>query len=149
VKNNLAPAQPSLAFEVVAEAGASPTLRWHGPSPWRAAQLLADEPRPAPGMARERAKDFLSAFLKGGPRTSHEVWAAVQAEGLSERTLNRAKEDLSIRSERVRNGGAQLSYWLLENQYLPGEDVEFRRALAELEKQYPRPCALDEPDEIQ
>ena len=73
VKNNLAPPQDSLAYqlatqpEAVAEAvpGAVPELRWYGPCNMTAPELLKWADRAYP--ARRRARGFLCDFLKDGP----------------------------------------------------------------------------------
>jgi hypothetical protein len=118
-KNNLAPPQRSLAFQLVGPAGAEPTVSWLGPCDWTAQQLLAAAPPAAPLPPRDRAREFLESFLAGGPRTSREVWAAAQEQGLSERTLNRAKQEIPVRSVWVTTGGTRVSYWLLPSQQLP------------------------------
>ena len=102
VKNNLAPPQPSLAYRVAPAGEGPPTLSWLGPSPWSADRLLAGAERaPALLSPRERARDFLAAFLADGPRTSGELWEAAQKAKLSVRTLQRAKSGLGIQCRRV------------------------------------------------
>jgi hypothetical protein len=71
VKNNRAAPQPSLALTFEAPEGSLPTLRWLGTSPW-------DGPGPAPELL-ERAKTFLTDFLKEGPRTCAAIWPAAAA----------------------------------------------------------------------
>ena len=105
VKNNLAPAQPSLAYRVAPHEDGPPTLSWLGRPAWTADQLLAGRPSTGHAPQRDRAVDFLTAFLADGPRTSREVWAAAQEQGLSERTIERAKHELAVRSVRVYIGG--------------------------------------------
>jgi hypothetical protein len=46
--------------------------------------------------ARDSAKQFLHELLNGGPVASSEVEEAAKANGISKRTLYRAKNDLSI-----------------------------------------------------
>jgi hypothetical protein len=104
-KANYAPAPPSLAFETMA-AGEAVTLSWLGATSWSADGLLAGGKRGAPPpTARERARDFLAAVLEDGPRTSRDLWALAQEQGLSERTLYRAKEALGVRCQQVFVGG--------------------------------------------
>jgi hypothetical protein len=149
VKNNLAPPQPSLAYTVEGLASTAPVVNWLGPSPWTAAELHATRRAAPPRIQpRETAADFLLDLLKEGPCTSREVWDAAQALGLAQRTLNRAKEDLGIRSERV--PGTVTSYWLLPDQRLPGPrqsengEPDVDDWLADLRAQYPPPTPLDE-----
>jgi hypothetical protein len=47
------------------------------------------------------------------------VWAEAQKQGLSERTLKRAKKDLGIVSEKGLHNSVSMSYWLLAGQELP------------------------------
>jgi hypothetical protein len=118
-KNNLASPQGSLAFELVGPKGAAPAVSWLGPCDWTAQQLLAAAPPSAPLPQRDRAREFLETFLADGPRTSREVWAAAQEQGLHERTLYRAKREGDIRSVWVSLNGTPVSYWLLDGQKLP------------------------------
>jgi hypothetical protein len=124
IKNNLAPPQPTLTFEVVThEGGGAPaTLSWLGTSPLSADELLARQPAPGnkPPSVRERTREFLSNFLEKGPRKVREIWEAAQKEGLSEPTLRRARDELGARSECVfEKGGPKINYWLLRHHTLP------------------------------
>jgi hypothetical protein len=56
VKNNLAAAQPSLAYRVTAQESSPPTLSWLGAVAWTADQLLAGGACPAPAAQRDRAR---------------------------------------------------------------------------------------------
>jgi hypothetical protein len=146
VRNSLAGPQPSLVYQLNSEEGNLPTVEWLGTSPHSADELLAGSAR-REDNPRDRAAVFLGQFLASGPRTSQDIWAAAQKAGLSSRTMQRAKASLNIRCRRVHTGGQQVSYWLLEGQELPagpGEDDLFQKALAELERLYPRPNPLDE-----
>jgi hypothetical protein len=129
VKNNLAPPQQSLAYSVQAEPPAPPRLSWLGFSPWTADLLAAGTGR---GQARFRARAFLLSALQAGPRPAREVWTLAQKQGLSQRTLRRARGELSVRAVRVIHEGRQQSYWLLPGQELPG-DVATPSGPADLE----------------
>jgi hypothetical protein len=152
-KNNLAPLQPSLAYELHAEGDGPATIRWLGVSPYSADQLLAAAAQAAP--ERDRARDFLNAFLKDGPRTSHDVWDDARKHGHSDITLRRAARKIPVGFRRVVSDGVQKTYWLLPGQELPAnasdprEDNEFWRALAAQEKKFPRPCPLDADDDTE
>jgi hypothetical protein len=147
VKNNLAAAQPSLAYEVQAESAQSPRLRWLGTSRWGADEVVGGLTR---GWQRCQARAFLHALLEGGPRPAREVWEEAQRLGLNERTLKRAKKELGIRSEQGLLGGVQQYYWLLAGQELPAglrapspaDDLE--EWLAPLRAKYPSRTPLDE-----
>jgi hypothetical protein len=118
VKNNLAPLQSSLGYELVVRDQAEPTIAWLGTSVWSADELLARQQpiRVTPG---DRAREFLTAFLKEGPRTSREIWTAALEQHLTDKTMRRAKVELEIRSKRVWADGQRLSYWMLPGQQLP------------------------------
>jgi hypothetical protein len=146
IKNNLAPPQPSLAYELLTQPGAPVELIWKGPSPWTANQLLG-----ARGLGRrERARLFLAAMLEDGPRTSQDIWTIARAQGFSERTLRRARHDLNAQSVRVWTGPTRLNYWLLPGQKLPdgvtAEDgtADLEQWLAPLREMYPSPTPLDD-----
>jgi hypothetical protein len=122
LKNNLAPPQPSLAYQVQSGEAGALSLAWLGPTDWTAAQLLAGVPRNPPRRLtpRERGREFLEGFLRDGPRTARDIWAAALPLGLTERTLERVKQELAIRSVRAyANDGQRHSYWLLPGQELP------------------------------
>jgi hypothetical protein len=148
VKNNLAPPQPSLAFAIRHE---PPELCWLGPNVWSADQLVAAASAVAyPTPCRDRACEFLAGFLAKGPRTSREIWAAAQEQGLARRTLFRARRELQIRPLRVWVEGKSLCYWLLPSQQLP-ESVPPEAAppdlepwLAPLRERFPPSTPLDE-----
>lgn len=145
VRNSLAGPQPSLAYRLTAADGGLPTVEWLGTSPASADELLAGERKAAP---RDEAADFLRQFLADGPRTSHAIWEAARRLGLSVRTLNRAKDQLDIRSHRVYEDGRPVSYWLLKGREPPAGkpviDPELERALREMAERFPGPTPLDE-----
>lgn len=150
VKNNLAPPQPSLAYVITPNESGPPTLSWAGPTAWTADQLLASGAGMAPATRRDRACDFLAAYLADGPRTSREVWSAAREQELSRRTLERAKQELAVRSVRVYEGGKPRSYWLLKGQQLPDRvspadaPSDLEPWLAPLRKRFPPSTPLDE-----
>jgi hypothetical protein len=127
IKNNLAPPQPSLAYQVETGEAKDLSLSWLGLTDWTAAQLLAGVPRNPPRRLtpREEAREFLEGFLRDGPRTSRDIWQAALPLGLTERTLQRAKQELSIRSVRVFPDAQRLVYWLLPGQELPASVKNF------------------------
>jgi putative DNA primase/helicase len=151
VKNNLAAAQPSLAYVVIRQEPAPPKLQWEGPTAWTADQLLSAGPRTAHVTPRDRATDFLTAFLADGPRTSREVWAAAEEQGLAERTIGRAKQELEIRSLRRFVDNKLQSYWLLPGQSLPDTaappadpETDLEPWLKPVRDMYPPATPLDE-----
>jgi hypothetical protein len=108
--------------------------------------------RPPRRPQRSQAADFLTAYLRDGPRTSRDIWAAAKEHGHATATLRRAAREHEIRFRQVHTDTERATYWLLPNQEIPPIDgepeeaAEFRRYLAELEKQYPPQCPLDDGD---
>jgi hypothetical protein len=117
VKNNLAPPQASLAFTVQSGADGGPVLTWLGPTDLTADTLLADVR--AQVKPRDAAREFLLEFLHEGPRTSREIWEQGKSEGLTLRTLQRVRENLEIRTIRVRENDRSITYWALPGQPWP------------------------------
>jgi hypothetical protein len=73
-------------------------------------------------MQSERAEENLKLYLQEAPRTRLDVLDFVKDHQISERTLERAKQSLGIRSVWVPVGKKKAIYWLLPGQ-LP-EDVQ-------------------------
>jgi hypothetical protein len=146
VRQSLAAPQPSLVYQITGADGPLPGVEWLGTSPCSADELLAGAARRQNGP-RDRAAAFLEQFLAAGPRTAREVWEAARKDGLSARTLQRAKQALDIRCRRVCRDGQPVSYWLLHGQELPADlGDELQRMLAELERQFPPRTPLEEDD---
>jgi hypothetical protein len=122
VKNNLGPAQPSLAFEVTRPAGGAAVLSWLGPVAVTADALMAPPRRRgrAPDR-RDAACEALERILADGPLQSGDVLMRTQEAGMSVRTMERAKKVLGVRSEWAKCEGRQVTYWLLPDQSLPAE----------------------------
>ena len=73
-------------------------------------ELLAGSITPQRGRHREKAKGFLEAILEDGEVSSNEIYEQAEAEGISRRTLERAKSELGVRSVQLSDGWA----WRLE-----------------------------------
>ena len=75
---------------------------------------------------------------------------AAQENNLSDRTIDRAKKELTVRSVFVGRRGDRVSYWLLPHQELPdtvaAEDVppDLEQWLAPLREKYPPSTPLDD-----
>jgi hypothetical protein len=141
VKNNYAPLQPALSYAVKAQ-GDTVTLEWLGASKLSANQLLAAAGRKPdlPGP-RERAREFIVAFLRDGPRPTTEIWPTAQKLGFSRSTLRLARKAEKIATVRTWTDNTRLNYWLLPGQKLPGEAADdgddLQDLLEPLIKQYP------------
>lgn len=112
LKNNLAPKTQGLAFRLGAqmvgidertdkEIWASHILWEDKPvetTADQAAAVSAPGARQA-GSAREEAADFLRQILRDGPIPAPHIWDAARANGIADRTLKRAKDDLGIKAK--------------------------------------------------
>jgi hypothetical protein len=101
-------------------------------------------------LRHDLAREFLAAFLEGGPRSSREVWTEAQKHDFTVPTLYRARQELKIRSQRVRADGQLLSYWLLPLQELPDSVLpdeappSLEPWLAPLRELFPPPTPIDD-----
>jgi hypothetical protein len=101
-KSNLAAKGPSQTYEITVEG----EFRWAGSSTVTANEL-ASFTAAEKVTKREEAKDFLTELLAQGPVDYQKVSESAKAEGISPKTLNRAKKDLGVRSEHVGESGQQ------------------------------------------
>jgi len=114
VKGNYSPHQSSLLFQIVNdETYKVGKIDWLGKS-----QLSADELLITPNLdeksALDEAKEFLRAELALGDKSAKAIIANAREAGIAERTLNRAKRELSIES--IKSASALDSGW---NWHLP------------------------------
>jgi hypothetical protein len=140
-KNNYATQKPSLAYALPTD---GPRVEWLSASLWNADDLAA---RQSPRTVRERAKDFLRAFLAAGPRTSQDLWDAAREQDFSPETLKRARKELEIVCARVVKDGKRFAYWSMSKQELPpGASVtlDADAILRQLNEKYPPANPLDE-----
>jgi hypothetical protein len=148
VKNNLAPPQDSLSYEVLTGNDSVPVLRWCGPCNLSAADLLRWADRSYP--ARFRAREFLIGFLQDGPRPSKLLWEAAVKLNLSKTTVNRAKKDLGVLTHRAVNGSESTYYWYLREHKPPlstDPDIRaFEERLEAIRAQLTPRDPLDEPE---
>jgi hypothetical protein len=151
VKNNLAPPQPSLAFEVATAEGGAAALRWLGTVAATADDLLAGARRRGRRPEkRDAACAFLTRVLADGPLPAREVWRRAEPEGICFGTLRNAKDHLPIRTEWATVNGLTITYWLLPGQnlasaVLPAEQPDpVLERLRQLEQQYPSRSPLDD-----
>lgn len=109
VKCNLAAEQTGLAYSLRSE-GVSAVVAWEAkPVTLTADQVTAyEQPK---GDAVGEAVEWLRAALANGPVAGKELLAKAQSDGISERTLHRAKAELCIVSRRAEWSGGWV--WLL------------------------------------
>jgi len=110
-KNNYGEKAPALAFRI-GESG----LTWdEGIVQGTAETLLAvDEPETrSDRRERDDAVTFLRQLLRDGPASSKQAMADAKANGISQRTLWRAKSELGIEAERATTqGGKAAWFWM-------------------------------------
>lgn len=101
-KHNLSPRAQSLTFTIEAGEGRLPYFKWGDSSELTADQLTAGG-RPK-RSAVEEAIEFLEKELTGGARKASEIEDKAEREGISPRTLDRAKKALGVVSKKRRDG---------------------------------------------
>jgi len=95
VKGNLGPKPKGLAFTTPGG-----RLRWEdGDVIMTVDEALREDDAHTTSQV-ERAEDFLRDYLAAGPKPAADVFEAARAEGISERTLMRAKARLRVESHR-------------------------------------------------
>jgi hypothetical protein len=108
-KNNLAVYPPSLGFRIVASDEGLPRLAWIGPVERTADDLVGAGRRR--GESVPRAIRFLQAHLASGWKERHVLLKEAGREGISFRTLERAKAELNVVSQQHREQGRNVWYW--------------------------------------
>ncbi|MCB1465583.1 MAG: AAA family ATPase [Rhizobiaceae bacterium] len=93
IKHNIGPQGRSWSFRLVVKGkGQIPDLVWEGECDVRPDDLMAEgSTRPA-----DEAREFLIRELRQKPRPSSEIEMLAQEEGISKRTLNRARKSLGL-----------------------------------------------------
>jgi len=64
-------------------------------------ELIAGKVSPRRGRKQKRAMEFLANLLESGEVDSNEVYALTEEQGISRRTLERAKSEVRARSVKV------------------------------------------------
>lgn len=96
-KSSLAPMPKPLGLSLVADPGAKfPRVVWQGECEHSAASLLAPPPVPERRSELSRAEDFLRELLALGPVAAKDAERAAGGNGISERTLARARRSLGV-----------------------------------------------------
>jgi hypothetical protein len=113
VKNNLAEPAAALACQIVGLGGDSAILHWEG-EPANAIDpdtVFAHSAGKEERAERRDAEEFLQDLLKGGEVLSNEVYRAAEANGISKRTLWRAKTQLGIKPRHEGQPGTKNQRW--------------------------------------
>ena len=125
-KNNLAADSEGLAYRIADNGQGVPVIEWEeGPVTTTADEALSEE-KGRDSTERDEATEFLRQALSGGPMLARDVKNAARGEGISARTLQRARADLRIEPVRLGFGGSMQTYWRL-----PGDTIDMAFCVAE------------------
>ena len=114
LKSNLSALAPALRLRLVVDGAAShPRVQWEGACDHTAERLLSAASNPEERLARDEAAEFLRRILADGPVLVREVEREARAEGISERTLNRARKQVGVQAEKVGQPGDNKQEWWL------------------------------------
>lgn len=102
-KSSLAPEAKSLAFRLSEENG----FEWIGDYDVTADELLSGT---AKGAKKQAAIEFLENTLANGPLPQTELTELAKQQGIADRTLRTAKDELGVKSKRANNQW----YWSLD-----------------------------------
>lgn len=102
-KHNLSKRMESIAYRLVDQGDDKmPRFEWAGTSSRSADDLVGS--KPGGNAARDDAKAFLQRVLADGEMPSQKVMDMAEDEGISARTLKRAKSDLGVVSRPTKQG---------------------------------------------
>jgi AAA domain len=113
-KSNLTGRPPALGYRVIETENGLPRIEWTGPVQMSADDALRperDSRRPENGVVF--ASEWLVQILRNGPRPAMEILREALKIPISERTLDRAKSRIGVRSLLSNVGGTSLG-WLWE-----------------------------------
>lgn len=111
---NLAPDPPALAYRIVNdELHATARIVWEGPTEHRARDLLADRGEHGGEPVRAEAEKVLREILADGPVPARKVKALARDAGVSDRTLDRAREAIGAVTRREGFGPGASYLWEL------------------------------------
>jgi hypothetical protein len=113
IKNNLAPPQPSLAYEIVHDEAGRPQVSWLGTVEVGADELVGVGGAAVDGGQLERGVSLLREALAAGPLPAAEVVARLARQGVSRRTVFRARAEAGVLSEVEKTPTGLRSLWRL------------------------------------
>jgi hypothetical protein len=100
-KSNVSARHRSLSYRLQ-QGDQGLTIAWRGETDWTADALLETRVSEEDRSALDEACDFLGSVLENGPVASDDLKAQAQALGLTERTPNRAKKTMGVKSKKVK-----------------------------------------------
>lgn len=102
VKNNIGPRADSLVFQLVKRGKDRPVVEWKGKT-----DLTADDLEGVVGVPEKpinEAETFLRKQLQGGAKPAVDVLRAAERYSFSQRTIERAKKALGVKSQKQKDG---------------------------------------------
>lgn len=112
VKSNLTAPPPALAYRVVGDPAGRARVQWE-PDPVEGADAdaLLAQGAPVDREERREADDLLRELLAEGERPAAQMFAAARANGISDRTLKRAKWRLDVQARHEGRPGQPGGAW--------------------------------------
>jgi hypothetical protein len=110
VKSNLCPTPPSVCYTLEEAPGGVASVLWEGVSPHNADALVTAPPNQEARSALDVAKEFLRVELGGGPQPTKTINKLARENGISLKTLERARAELGV----IARPGGFGKRWVLE-----------------------------------
>lgn len=131
-KNNLGPFAESIGYKISPDANSPSGARfeWLGVSDLTAKRILAAAQPEDQKSERADAATWLQDYLEPGEQKAAEVIKESRAEGISKRTLDRAKKDIGVMSRSEGYGKDKVWFWRLDCQ--PPENPPYIATLADV-----------------
>jgi hypothetical protein len=117
VKMNIAAEPPSLAYYLVPDhLHGVARVQWDGVSEHKAGSLLTEPPGSDERTERDEAAEWLTGYLtdQGGEAAAKDVKKAARADGIAERTLDRARSRAKVTTGRSGFGKGAVYVWRLD-----------------------------------
>jgi hypothetical protein len=124
-KNNLSTVAPTLSYRIERNDAGRPFVAYGDAVPLTADELVP-APRRQPGEVLEKAEAFLYDLLGREPVRAATAVRLARVEGLSQRTLARARAKINVVAKQKREGDTNVWYWSLPT------DTDSQRILREL-----------------
>jgi hypothetical protein len=118
-KTNLSRPGSSLVFSIVENSKGS-HIEWHGESTLTADDLVRDPSSSGEPGALDEAIDWLLDALADGPKPKRELLRLAKAAGITEQTLERAKQKAGVQHRREDFGGSYLWFLPTDTPPTPG-----------------------------
>lgn len=156
-KNNLAPHDAAGGFTyairsaTVADGIETSVIEWTGKSDLWANEAMAQEASENRAPRLMEAKEFLADLLANGPQRQEDIEIAAREDGISFRTVRRAKQELGFTSHKDGFSGGWK--WYSPVQWKNYQEVEQKSKVANLEKTPPESEPLgplgESPEKVQ